>query len=454
MNVSLKKNDAKSGIIKIEVVKADYEILLSKNLQKLRQKVDMHGFRKGMVPLGLVKKMYGKHALSEEINNLVSESLYSYIKDNDIKVLGEPIPNKTEQKEMDFDTGEDFEFCFDIAISPEINISLSKDDKLNFYKITVDDELIDKHIDSYLKNYGSYDKVETIEAEEDMVKGVLVELEDGNIKDGGILVEEAIVMPSYMKGKTEKKKLINASLNEKVVFNPFKAYKGAESELSSLLKIDKEKIKDVKNDFSFEIKEIVHHKKAELNQELFDQVFGEGAVNDEESFRNKIKESLIKQFIPDSDAKFMKDVRTLILNKLTDTSFADDILKRWLLLSNEESTEDTVDKDYSNVVEDLKYHLAKEKLSDEYAIKVEKEDIVDFAKIIVRSQFAKYGMLSVSDHVLENYAKDMLKKQEMVNNIVNHVMEVKLYSALKDKISVEEKELTIEEFEKLNKKEK
>jgi trigger factor len=448
MNVSLQNNDAMSGVIKVDIEKNDYAELMNKNLQKLRQKVNMPGFRKGMVPIGIVKKLYGKQAMVEEINKLVSDKLFSYIRENDLQILGEPIPNETIAKEINFDTDEDFEFCFDIALAPAVDVKLTKKDKMTSYQVKVDDEAINQQVDSYCKNYGSYDKVEEIEAE-DMVKGIIVELEGGAPKPAGIFIEDAVLMPSYMKGKMEQKKFIGSKIEDKIIFNPYKAYKGAEAELSSFLKINKDDVKNMKSDFSFEIKEITRYKKADMDQVFFDRIFGPDVVKNETEFREKIKVSLSEQYAPQTEYKFMKDVREMLTRKAGDITFADDILKRWLLLSDEKSTKEAVDNDYPKVVEDLKYHLVKEKLVKENDIKVEKEDIDALGRKVARAQFAQYGMLSVPDDVVDNYVKDLMKKQETVNNIVNRVIDEKLSVLIKDKITVDEEEVSAEEFFKI-----
>ena len=254
MNVSLKKNDdAVSGIVKLEIVKDDYAGLVDKSLRSVRQKANVPGFRRGMVPMGLVKKMFGKQVLVDEVNKLVSESLFNYIRDNGLRVLGQPIPNMTEQKPLDFDKDENFEFCFDVALAPEIHIELSKEDKLPFYQVIVDDEMVNNQVQSYRANFGSYDKVEEVE-EADILKGTVAELENGAPKEGGIVVEEVILRPSYLKNEEEKAKFIGAKVNTVVVFSPNKAYDGAEADIASLLKMDKENVAGIDADFSFEIK--------------------------------------------------------------------------------------------------------------------------------------------------------------------------------------------------------
>ena len=448
MNVSLKNNDAVSGIVKLEIVKADYADQVDKSLRSLRQKANVPGFRKGMVPMGMVKKMYGKHVLVEEINKLVSENLFKYIRENDLHILGEPMPNETEQKPLDFDKEEDFEFCFDVALAPEINIELSKNDKLPFYQVAIDEEMLNNQVNAYRSNFGSYDKVDEVE-EKDMVKGTVAELENGSPKEGGIVVEEAVLMPMYMKDEAEKAKFIGAKKNSVIVFNPNKAYEGAEAEIASFLKVDKDAVSGITGDFSFEITEVTRHKNAELNQELFDKVFGEGVVTSEEEFKNKIKEALAEQFAPQSDFKFLTDTRDMLVERAGELNFADDLLKRWLLAANEKNTKEKIDEDFPQILQDLKYQLIKENLVKKNGLKVEDADIENFAKRVAKAQFAQYGMLSVPEDVLDNYAKDMLKNKQTLQNIIDRAVEEKLAAWLKEQVELDVKEVTADEFNKL-----
>ena len=448
MNVSLKNIDAVSGIVKLEIVKADYAEQVEKSLRNFRQKANVPGFRKGMVPMSMVKKMYGKHVLVEEVNKLVSENLFKYINENKLNVLGEPMPNETEQQPINFDTQEDFEFCFDVALAPEIKIELSKSDKLPYYQVAIDEEMMNQQVDAYTANFGAYDQVEEVE-EKDMVKGTVAELENGSPKEGGIVVEDAVLMPSYMKDEAEKAKFIGAKTNSVIVFNPNKAYEGAEAEIASFLKVDKEAVAGITGDFSFEISEITRHKKAELNQELFDKVFGEGVVTSEEEFKNKIKEALAEQFVPQSDFKFLLDAREVLVQKAGELQFADGLLKRWLLAANEKNTPEKLDEEYPQIIEDLKYQLIKENLVKGNNLKVEDADIESFAKRVAKAQFAQYGMLSVPEEVLANYAKDMLKNKQTLQNIIDRAVEEKLAAWLKEQVELDVKEVSAEEFNKL-----
>ncbi len=448
MNVSLKNIDATKGIMKLEIVKADYADKLDKSLRNLRQKANIPGFRKGMVPMGMIKRMYGKNALLEEVNQLVSENLYNYIQEKNINILGEPLPNETEQQKIDFDTQEDFEFCFDIAFAPEIKIELSKDDKLPFYKVVVDDDTLNKQVESYRVNFGSYDNVDDVD-EKSLLKGTVAELENGAPKEGGVLVESTTLMPMYVKDEAEKAKFLSATKNSVIVFNPKKAFDGSEVEISSFLHIDKAAVQNISDEFSFEIKEITRNKPAEMNQEFFDKVFGKDTVKTADEFKAKISEAILEQFEPQSNFKFLTDARNLLVSKVGKLEFADDLLKRWLLLSNEKNTKESIDADYPHVIEDVTYQLIRSKLVKDNGIKIEDKDIEDFAKQVAKAQFAQYGMLSVPEDALANYAQNMLKDKQTQQRIADRAIEDKLAEWLKTQVSLEVKEVSAEEFNKL-----
>ena len=453
MNVSLKNIDATRGIVKLEIVKADYAANVDKGLRSFRQKANIPGFRKGMVPMGMINKMYGKHVLAEEVNKLVSEKLFEYIRENNLNILGEPIPNETEQKELNFDTQEDFEFCFDVALAPEIKIELSKSDKLPYYQVKIDDEMLNKQVEAYQANFGEYAEVDDVE-EKDLMKGTIAELENGEPKEGGIVVEDAVLMPMYVKNADEKAKFVGAKKNTVVVFNPAKAFEGAAVEVASLLKVSKEEAEQLTGDFSFEIKTITRHGNAELNQELFDKVFGENEVTSVEQFKEKIYDALAEQFVPQSDYKFLLDARTLLSEKAGELAFADDILKRWLVMANEKNTAEKVEEDFPAIIQDLKYHLIKEALIKENELKIEESDVEDFAKRVAKAQFAQYGMLSVPEDALNNYSKDMLKNKQTLQNIIERATEEKLAAWLKEQVELEVKEMTSDEFNKMFMEEK
>lgn len=448
MNVSLINNDSVRGLIKLEIVKSDYEAAVEKSLRSFRQKANVPGFRKGMVPMGMVKKMYGKQALLEEVNRLVSDNLFKYIHENNLNILGEPLASEAEPSALDFDKDEDFVFNFDVALAPEININMSKEDTLPYYEVKIDGDMLNKQVEAYTANFGTYEAGEEVE-EKDLVKGTVAELENGAPKEGGVVVENAVLMPMYIKDEAEKAKFIGSKVNTVVVFNPNKAYEGAEAEIASFLHVEKEKVAELTGDFSFEIKEISRHKNAELNQELFDKVFGESVVTSEEEFRNKIREALAEQFTPQCDFKFLSDAREVLVKKAGELKFADDILKRWLLVANEKNTAENIENDYPHIIEDLTYHLIKESLVKANGLKVQDADIEEFAKRVAKAQFAQYGMLSVPEDALENYAKEMLKNKQTLQNILDRAVEEKLAAWLKEQVTIDKKEVTADEFAKM-----
>ena len=449
MNISLQNIDALNAVLTAEIVPADYEENVKKAIKEFSKKASMPGFRPGKVPAGLVKKQYGTSILAEEVNKLLQENLYNYIRENKVNMLGMPLPNEEKMQTIDFDTQENFEFVFDIALAPEFKAEVTEQDTLDYYTIAVSDEMVNSQVDMYAQRAAKYEKVEEY-ADRDMVKGLLAELdENGNTKEGGIQVEGAVMMPSYMKNDEQKAIFATAKVNDVLVFNPNAAFEGNEAELSSLLKIKREEVAEMKSNFSFQVEEITRAVPAALTQELFDQVFGEGAVSSEEEFRGKIKEGIAAQFLADSNYKFLLDARTYLMNKVGKLEFPDALLKKIMLMNNEDKGESFVEENYEKSLEELTWHLIKEQLVEAFEIKVEQADVLEMAKENTRMQFAQYGMMSIPEEMLENYAKEMLKKKENVEGLVNRAVETKLAAALKGKVALNNKEVSMEEFNNL-----
>ena len=449
MNVSFQNIDKVSGLLTVKLEKADYQEKVDKSLKTFRQKAQIPGFRKGMVPMSLVKKMYGKSVIAEEVNKLLSEKVYDYIKSNNVNMLGEPLPNEEKQQVIDFDTMEEFEFVFDIALAPEFKAEVSNTDKVDYYTIEVTDEMVENQVKAYTQRNGKYDQVSAYE-DNDMLKGLIAELdENGNTKEGGIQVEGAVLMPSYMKNDEQKAIFANAKVNDVLVFNLNAAYDGHDAEIASLLKIEKEAAAEMKSNFSFQVEEITRFVPGDLNQELFDQVFGKDAVKTEEEFRAKVKEGIAAQFVADSDYKFLIDARKMLMEKVGKLEFPDALLKRIMLLNNKEKGEEFVAENYEKSVEELTWHLIKEQLVKDNEIKVEQEDVINMAKDATKAQFAQYGMMTVPEDILENYAQEMLKKKENVDGLVGRVVEAKLATALKAKVTLNNKTVSMEEFNKM-----
>jgi trigger factor len=446
MNIVRRDIDQNNAVVTLQVEKADYAEKVEKTLREYRKKANIPGFRPGMVPVGLVKKMYGKAIMAEEINKMVSEGLYNFITDNKINILGEPMPNETEQKAIDFDTQEDFEFVFDLGIAPEFEVELTKKDKINLYDIAVSEEMIDNQVKSYTGRYGKYIQEEAVE-EKDMLKGDMLEMADGKVNEEGLKVQDATMTTAYMT-ESQKALFAGAKKGDLIVFNPSKAYEN-DSELGLLLKISKDEAKDITADFQFSIDSITRYHEASLDQELFDKVYGEGVVSSEEEFRNKIKADIQENLVADIDYKFGIDAQKMLIEKFNDLVFPDAFLKRWVLASNENLTEETLEQDYSKMIDDLKWHLIKDKLAKKADIKVEAEDVESYARKMAKAQFAQYGMIGIDEQIINNYAKDILKKEETLKNIVDKVAEEKIFKFVKDAIKLDVKEVSIEEFNKM-----
>ena len=446
MNISLQNVDKVSAVLTVQIEKADYQEKVEKALKTLRKRVNMPGFRPGMVPMGLVKKQYGTSVLVEEVDKLMQEKVNEYIRENKVDMLGAPLPKESN---ADFVKDENFEFAFDIALAPEFTVDLSANDTIDYYDINVTDEMVDQQVKMYTQRTAKYEKVEDYQ-DNDLLKGLLAELdENGNTKEGGIQVEGAVMMPSYMKNDDQKAVFNGAKTNTVLVFNPSAAFDNNEAELASLLKIKKEEVAAHTGNFSFQIEEITRMIPGDLNQELFDQVLGEGKAHSEEEFRAQIKETIAKQFEADSDYKFLVDVRTYVCNKIGKLQFADELMKRIMLENNKDKGEEFVSEHYEKSLEELTWHLIKEKLVAAHNIKVEQADINEMAKEATRAQFAQYGMINVPDELLENYSKEMLKKRESVEALVNRSIETKLSEALKSQVTLNHKATSAEEFNKM-----
>lgn len=446
MNIVRKDIDSSNAVLTLSIEKADYAEKVEKTLRDYRKKANVPGFRPGMVPVGLLKKMYGKSIMAEEINKIISDELFGYIRENNINILGEPLPSD-DDKDIDFGTQENFEFSFDLGLAPEFEVELTGKDKVDYYNIAVSEEMIENQVKSYTSRFGKYTQEEEV-VEKDMVKGELLELADGKVNEDGHKISDAVLTPAYMKDEEIKAKFVGAKKGDVIVFNPMKAFEN-EAEISSLLKISKDEAKHITSDFQITIDGITRYVESEVNQELFDKVYGEGAVATEEEFRAKIKASIAENLVQDSEYKFGVDARDMLVKKFDSLVFPDAFLKRWLLATNKNLTAETLEEDFPKMIEDLKWQLIKDKLAKKNEVKVEAEDVDAYAKQVARAQFAQYGMVGLDDAILENYAKDMLKKEDTLKSIVDRVAENKILASVKAAVKLTEKEISIEDFNKL-----
>lgn len=449
MNISFEKVDNVNALLTLSLVKADYEENVNKALKDFRKKAQMPGFRPGQVPVGLLKKRFGAEITAEEVNKILGKELTQYIREQKINVLGEPLPNEEKTPAIDFDSQEEFTFVFDVALAPEFDAKISDKDELDFYDITVDDAMVDQQVQVYAQRAGQYSKVESYE-DRDMVKGILAQLgEDGQPLEGGLQKEGAVMLPNYMKNDEEKAKFNGAKVNDVLVFNPAKAYDNSDVEISSLLGITKEQAAEVKSDFSYQITEITRFVPAEVNQELFDQILGEGKVNSEAEFRANIAESMQRDFAVDSDYKFTLDLRKYLTDRIGALQYPEEMLKRIMKLNNKDKDEDYINRNFQPSLDELTWHLIKEQLCDQLEVKIQQEDVLEAAKTATRMQFAQYGMSNVSEDVITRYANEMLKNEQQAEGLVTRAVERKIVEKAKNVVKLQHKQISMDEFNKM-----
>lgn len=450
MNISFENPDKINGVLKITIEKDDYQGEVDKTLKNYRKQANVPGFRKGQAPIGMIKRQFGMQVKMDVINKILGDKLNGYIIDNKIAMLGNPLPNEA-QVEQDLEKDGPFEFIFDIAVAPEINVEINGNDEIDHYSIDVDDKLVDQQVDMFRSRAGHYDKVEEYDAaQNDMLKGDLRELDaDGNAKEDGIVVEQAVLMPEYIKVEDQKSLFDGAKLGSVITFNPKKAYPESNAEIKSLLKISDEQAESLTSDFTFLVTEISRFAKAEVNQELFDQVFGEGNVNDEADFRQKVADSIKVQFANDEEFKFMLDVRKYAEDKVGEVAFPDELLKRIMKSNNQDKDDKFIEDNYAASVKELKWSLIKNELMKANEVKVEREDVVKVVKDVTRMQFAQYGMSNVPEEYLDSYVDKLMKEEKNLESYVERASDVKLAEALKKVVKLNEKTVSLDEFNKI-----
>ena len=448
MKITFDCPDKINGLLTMTIEPADYQEKVEKTLKDYRKKAQVPGFRPGQVPMGLVKRQYGTAIKVDEVNRLMGEKLYEYVRENKIQMLGEPLPSDKQQPQ-DFEKDGDMTFVFDIAVAPEFTVALSGKDKIAYYTINVDDKLIDQQVQMYASQGGEFVKAEVFSGN-DTITGDLRQLDKkGNTLEGGITTEGGMIMPAYIKEDKQKKLFDGCKPGDIITFNPKKAYPDNDAEVAALLKVKKEDIADVNSDFSFQVTEIRHFQPAEVNQALFDRVFGEGTVKDEKAFREKIAEQLKAQFVGSSDYKFMQDVRAHLEKKVGKLELPEALLKRVMLQNNKDKGADYVEQNFEGSIKELAWHLIKEQIVTAQEIKVEDEDVKRVAREAIRAQFAQYGMANVPDDVVENYAEEQLKKRENIDNFVDRAVDLKLTEKLKTVVKLDEKTVSLDDFNKM-----
>lgn len=450
MNITRENTDNVNAVIKITIEKSDYESKVEEKLKEYRQKADMPGFRPGKAPIGLIKKRFGKSLLIDEVNTLLSQKLTGYLMEEKLQILGEPLANEEQQKPIDWDKDENFEFVFDIALTPDFEIPLDEKEKINYYKIKVSDEMIDEQVNMIASQMGENKEVDKV-IEKGLVRGDFVQLdEEGKEIEEGIRPEGVLLAVDLIKDKDIQKEFIGKKKGDTIVFDPVKAYEDVH-EVQHMLNISHEQAHDLNSEFKFTINETLEFEKAELNEELYKKIYGEDTeIKTEKDLRKRLEEELAANLVHSSEQRFTLDVHNTLLEKVN-PELPEAFLKRWLRIANKDVTEEQIENDFEGFLKDLKWQLIKEKLIKENELKVEEEEAFDFAKQLAQAQYAQYGIPNVPEDQIESFAKMILEKKEEKERLYNKLIEDKVVAVVKDKVSLNEKEVTEKEFTELSK---
>ncbi len=447
MNITREDTDKLNALLTVTVEKSDYEEKVDKVLREYRRNANLKGFRQGNAPMGMIKRMYYVPVLAEEVNKLVSESLFDYISKEELRILGEPMAKQDEEKTIDFEKDENFEFQFELGLSPEINLEVTGKDKFPYYRIKIDKKELEEYRDNVAKRYGEFISVDTA-GDSELIKGNLVKVnQEGEEAEGGINVEDISMSLDMIKDDSQQKLFKGAKKGDEIIFDVKKAYPN-DTEVASLLRIDKDEVALIDGTFKCVINDIQKFDKAEINQELFDKVYGEGVVKSEDEFTEKLKEDMARQYERESDYRFGIDVRDTLIKKAK-LDLPVDFLKRWLLETNENMTSEQVESEFSNYEDDFRWQLIKDHLYKVHDIKVDEQEIRDSAKEVARAQYQQYGIMDIPDEYLDSYANELLSKKEEARRITDRKLEEKLLNFIKNTAKLDEKEISVDKFKKL-----
>jgi trigger factor len=447
MNITKEKVDDLNAVIKVQLIQADYQDKVDTVLKNHRKNANIPGFRKGHVPMGMIKKQVGTNVLVDEINKILSESLHKFITDEDLKLLGNPLPKLDEQEKVDWETQKDFEFNYDVGIAPEFNVDLISKIKLDYYKIKVADKDVDKYINDVAKRYGKMTNPDVAEAD-DMLFGKFEELDGtGNIKEDGISHSSVIII-SAVTDKKLQKSLVGAKANDIFELDPKKVSEN-ESDQAAALGVDVTVLKGIISKFKYTVEKINRVIPAELNQELFDKVYGPNSVNDVAGFRSKVSDELGKGLSVDADRKLKTDVQDKLIDKLK-LKLPNEFLKRWIVASNEKPiSKEQIEEEYDSYAKGLKWQLIENQIIKNNNVKVTPEEVLEHTKVLLKQQMAGMGLPNNSDEELTETANRVLQNEEEAKNLYMMMYDNKLMELYKSSLKLKEKEISYEDFIKI-----
>lgn len=448
MNINKENIDDLNAVVSIQISEEDYKDKVAEVLLDYRKKAKVDGFRPGKAPSGLVKKMYGTAVLVDEVNKLLSEKLTKYLYENDFRVLGEPLPNE-DSPAIDWENQKDFEFAFDIGVAPEIDLALSKRDKIKWYAIDIDETFINDQAENYAKKFGNFEPAD-LSVADDMLKGDLTELdENGKQKEGGVVALDALVALNSIADEEAKTQFVGLKVGDEVKLDMLKIFPN-ETERSTLLKITKEQLEDISNSFLYTIGEVSRFTPASFDQELFDKAYGPDKIKSEEEFRQRIKEDLQSQMERESFYKFHIDAKEKLVKK-TKISLPDEFLKRWMLATSkdENTTKESLDKEYPRFSEDLKWQLIRDFIAKGQDFKIEEDEIKAEAVNVARAQFQQYGIFDAPEAQLIQFSQNILTKEDEQRKIKERILEDKVISFVREAVKLDEQTVSLDEFKEL-----
>lgn len=445
MNVTTEKIDDLNAVLKVELKPEDYQEKVDKILKDYTKNANVPGFRKGHVPMGMIKKQYGTAVLVDEINHKLQHAVNDYINENKLNILGNPLPSP--QDNIDWETQKEFTFEFELGLAPEFDIAITDKDKLTHYKINADKKMIDRYATDIAKRYGKVSNPDTTQ-EDDMLYFDYKELDKNGVEVADGIFNSATFSTEKVKDKKIKKQLVGLKKDDTLIFNPTGVFE-SDYDTAQSLGTEVAKLPDYNKDFKFTLTTIQRVEPAEINQELFDKVYGEGNVKNEEEFRGKIKEEAERMFVGESDRKLENDAIEYLMGKVK-IDLPNEFLKKWMLSNGENQlTAEQIESEYDQYAKSLKWQLIESKLLRDNNVVVSQEEIKEHTKSLIKGQMAQYGQLDTTDEQLENIATGVMQNQEEVQKIHEQLYNIKLLELFKDKFKLKEKELTFDEFLKL-----
>ena len=444
MNISQEKIDSLNAVVTINIKPEDYQPRVEKAIKDHAKKAKIPGFRPGMVPPAHIKKMYGKSILVDEVNNLLSDTLNNYINEQQLEVLGQPLPKMDDSKQYNWDFADDFEFNYEVGLAPAFEVDFSSKDKVTQYVIKADKETLEARIKNIRKSYGKMTNPD-VSADGDVLYAELVQLSpDGSVFDGGVTNTTSVRLDQVQDEKV-KKSLIGLKKGDEVTLDIQKAYNNDATRIAAILKVDDETAAELKSNFRLTVKNVNRLEESDLNQEFFDKLFGEGTVTTEEEFRNKITEEVEAMFAQDSERKLQNDLYKLAIDKAT-FQLPDEFLKRWLKATNEKLTEEELTGGYDDFAKNLKWTLLENKIIKDNKIEIKYEEVFAAAKQRLDAQFRMYSPQPLSEEQLGQYTVQYLQNRDEANKIFEEVKAVKALDYLKSVVTLENKEVDAKDF--------